>query len=386
MHSQTHLPNHHRTYFPPLTSLRFFAAFFIFLLHSSNHNLLPSVSEYIDLSHAVTFFFVLSGFVLSNAYLHKKISFSTFCVSRLARIWPTTVLSTLFVVFFIPSHLFLPFPDSAYSPVVVFFTHLVCVQSLIPLPSFYFGFNAVAWSISVELTFYIIFYFVRSWSFNSIISLLLSNITLALIGSLLLHFSHFASFSLANLDSPTWQGFIYINPISRLPEFLMGVLAHRIFILDVYGLFFRRLSLSNSKSYLWLIHIIACFFSLLLAFYAAPTLFSFIPDVTLISISQISSSFFFAIFILLILSANSQFVRLLSHKIFIVLGNSSFAFYLFHQPIMIKAAQSDGFKLLSYQLLPNNFFSVFFWTIALSLLCYTFFEKPARKLILLAVS
>ena len=119
-----------------------------------------------------------------------------FCVSRFARIWPTTVLSTLFVVFFIPSHLFLPFPDSAYSPVVVFFTHLVCVQSLIPLPSFYFGFNAVAWSISVELTFYIIFYFVRSWSFNSIISLLLSNITLALIGSLLLHFSHFASFRL----------------------------------------------------------------------------------------------------------------------------------------------------------------------------------------------
>ena len=165
MHSQTHPPIHPRTYFPPLTSLRFFAAFFIFLLHSSNHALLPSVSQFIDLSQAVTFFFVLSGFVLSNAYQHKKISFTSFFVSRLARIWPTTVLSILFVVLFIPYHLFLPLPDSAYSSALVLFTHLVCVQSLIPLPSFYFGFNAVAWSISVELVFYIIFYFVRSWSF-----------------------------------------------------------------------------------------------------------------------------------------------------------------------------------------------------------------------------
>ena len=386
MHSQTHPPIHPRTYFPPLTSLRFFAAFFIFLLHSSNHSLLPSVSQFIDLSKAVTFFFVLSGFVLSNAYQHKKISFTSFFVSRLARIWPTTVLSILFVVLFIPYHLFLPLPDSAYSSALVLFTHLVCVQSLIPLPSFYFGFNAVAWSISVELVFYIIFYFVRSWSFFSVLRLFLSNIVLVLFGSLLLHFFPVGSFSLANLDSPTWQGLIYINPISRLPEFLVGVLAHRIFILDVYGSIFQRLSFFNCKSFRSLFNTVACLFSLFFAFYAAPAFFSFLPDEALIAISQVSSSLFFAIFILFLLSHYGQFARILSHKIFVILGNSSFSFYLFHQPIMIKAAQSGGFKFLSYQLLPNNILSVFFWTIALSLLCYFFFEKPLRRLILSAVS
>ena len=196
---------------------------------------------------------------------------------------------------------------------------------------------------------------------------------------LLLHFFPVGSFSVANLDSPTWQGLIYINPISRLPEFLVGVLAHRIFILDVYGSIFQRLSFFNFKFFRSLMHIVACLFSLFLAFYAAPTFFSFLPDEALIAISQVSSSLFFAIFILLLLSHYGQFTRILSHKIFVILGNSSFAFYLFHQPIMIKAAQTGGFKFLSYQLLPNNILSVFL-TITLSLLCYSFFEKPLRSL------
>ena len=226
----------------------------------------------------------------------------------------------------------------------------------------------------------------RSWSFFSVLRLFLSNIVLVLFGSLLLHFFPVGSFSLANLDSPTWQGLIYINPISRLPEFLVGVLALRIFILDVYGSIFQRLSFFNCKSFRSLFNTVACLFSLFFAFYAAPAFFSFLPDEALIAISQVSSSLFFAIFILLLLSHYGQFARILSHKIFVILGNSSFSFYLFHQPIMIKAAQSGGFKFLSYQLLPNNILSVFFWTIALSLLCYFFFEKPLRRLILSAVS
>ena len=81
MHSQTHPPIHPRTYFPPLTSLRFFAAFFIFLLHSSNHSLLPSVSQFIDLSQAVTFFFVLSGLSFPTLISIRKSLLLLFCIT-----------------------------------------------------------------------------------------------------------------------------------------------------------------------------------------------------------------------------------------------------------------------------------------------------------------
>ena len=148
------------TYFPILTSFRFFAAFFIFLLHASNHKLIPeSISQSLDLSRAVSFFFVLSGFVLTHAYKDKNPSFMAFLNARLSRIWPVTVLSILFVFLVLPPNLYLPYSHSVYSPSIVLLSNILCVQSLVPLPTFYFGYNAVCWTISVELFFYIAFTF-----------------------------------------------------------------------------------------------------------------------------------------------------------------------------------------------------------------------------------
>ena len=67
----------------PLTSFRFFAAMAIVCFHS-----IGGAHDY--LRSGVTFFYVLSGFVL--AYVHPSLSgsveFLRFWVSRIARIWP----------------------------------------------------------------------------------------------------------------------------------------------------------------------------------------------------------------------------------------------------------------------------------------------------------
>ena len=134
-----------RPHLHSLTSLRFFAAFLVFILHSSNHDLISSSSFNIfDLSKAVSFFFVLSGFVLTYAYTSRSINTSTFYLSRFLRIWPVTIFSLLLVIIFLPANLYLPFEVSVFSPGLIFIANLFCIQSFIPIPTFFFGFTLFA--------------------------------------------------------------------------------------------------------------------------------------------------------------------------------------------------------------------------------------------------
>ncbi|ERT14322.1 acyltransferase family protein [Photorhabdus temperata] len=92
--------NHHLL---SLTSLRFFAAFFVLLSHlgylkdSDYFSWLFVYNGYIG----VTFFFILSGFVLAYSYEEKmnrkEISKRNFFVARIARIYPLHILT--FIIF-----------------------------------------------------------------------------------------------------------------------------------------------------------------------------------------------------------------------------------------------------------------------------------------------
>lgn len=85
-----------------LTSLRFFAAGLVFLYHYA-HGIPGAPRWFLSLnSHgfaAVTFFFVLSGFILAYSYLdeekpsHLKGTRSAFWISRTARIYPLYLLA-----------------------------------------------------------------------------------------------------------------------------------------------------------------------------------------------------------------------------------------------------------------------------------------------------
>ena len=139
MHETTSssLLGHFRPQLKYLTGLRFFAALFIFILHASDHGLIAKeFVQNFDLSKAVSFFFVLSGFVLSYAYHSRVVSPSQFYLSRFSRIWPITFSSLLFTLVFLPNYLYLPFSSNLNSSGVIFLSNILCVQSLIPIPSF----------------------------------------------------------------------------------------------------------------------------------------------------------------------------------------------------------------------------------------------------------
>ena len=98
-----------------LTSLRFVAALCIVVLHATNHGLLPQAwAQLLDWSKAVSFFFVLSGFVLTYAYAGRRYALAGFWRARVARIWPAAAVSILVVPLLLPRNLFLPDPASGW--------------------------------------------------------------------------------------------------------------------------------------------------------------------------------------------------------------------------------------------------------------------------------
>ena len=365
-----------------LTSLRFFAALGIFLLHANNHLLFQSelLNEF-DFSKCVSFFFVLSGFVLYYSYADRVISLKRFYFSRLIRLWPLTALSIFLVLLFLPSHIYLP---SGYGPTqsfLSFFVNILCLQSFVPIPNFYFGYNAVCWSISVELFFYLCFPFVRNLPYSKFFTLIALNSFLIILICAFLDLSEISVFSPSKLDIITLDGFAYINPIFRFPEFLFGVAAAKFFNIFwcerpkwMFLLFNTRFKYVSYCFHLTFI------FYLLCAAFQRQSFFNGLSYSVYIVSNQLKSGFLFAIIIFLLSILDNPFLAFLKGKLFVFLGRISFSFYLLHQPIMILGSQLNGLELLGIQILQPTFSSVLLFSFLTSLGSYCVVEKSILML------
>ncbi|EGQ9303728.1 acyltransferase, partial [Vibrio vulnificus] len=74
--------------FNVLDSFRGLSALFVVFFHMNIAGTMTQTSFLKKSDVFVSFFFILSGFVLSHGYLYKKISFKKFFLSRLIRIYP----------------------------------------------------------------------------------------------------------------------------------------------------------------------------------------------------------------------------------------------------------------------------------------------------------
>ena len=143
-----------------LTGLRWWAAFFVFCHHMTNLAPLP-IFEFLKYgTSGVTFFFVLSGFVLTwSAQPGTKIR--TFYRRRFARIVPLYLL-TLVAAFFVFYRVDPPAGMSWIKPISI----SVLVLSAFLLhgwsnnPTILYGGNPAGWTLSVEAFFYAYFPFV----------------------------------------------------------------------------------------------------------------------------------------------------------------------------------------------------------------------------------
>ena len=366
----------------PLTSLRFLAALCVFVLHAANHGLIETniVSKF-DFSKAVCFFFVLSGFVMEFAYHNRTYSRIKFYLARFARFWPATVTSTIFVIIILPRSLYLPEQTADIPSGLILLVNLLCLHSFFPIPSIFFSFNAVTWSISAEAFFYFVFPWVNRYSLDKIVRVILAFVAVSLLSAAVISRLPIESYDENLLNTSVWEGFVYINPLFRLPEFLIGVLAARLFLSQPFQQFRETIKSSSHKSILAysLIEIIMLLISLLLGFSFFVNTGS--PQISL-AISQITSGIAFSIVIIICSLSSSYLQKFLSFPVFVFLGEVSFGFYLYHQPVMIRSAQLGGINILGIQLMPNNLPSLFAWSLILAVCSYILVEKPLQYSIL----
>jgi peptidoglycan/LPS O-acetylase OafA/YrhL len=352
-----------------LTALRFFAAFHVVVFHMRIEGLLPPGPWWYENFAAVGYigvnlFFVLSGFILVYTYAGTGVSPRRFWQARFARIYPAYSLSLLLSApffFFAVRHLEIPF--LAWSK-----QHLVtaCVLTLGLLQSWFpqaaLTWNAVCWSLSVEAFFYLVFPILLLWNreFTSRklfwVVVLWSVVSLAT--AVLYIVVHPDGIDKINSGETTllWKNVLSFNPLVRLPEFLVGVFAGRLFLSAK-----TRPALAAPL----VLFGIAVVLALVLLADRIPR--------PLISAGFLSPSFAAIIYGLALRPGWAKFLKA---RTLILLGDASYSLYLLHPTVISLVA--DHLSSLHWALRATL---AFLAAVAASFASYYFVEEPFRKLL-----
>ena len=350
-----------------LTSLRLIAALMV-VIHHSRGSLLP-----VDLTapaiEAVSFFFVLSGFILTYSYHQRDYTIRAFYTARLTRIMPATVLSI--VLFFVLNQ---QTPNIANpDELAVTASNLLLIQAWIPLPRYYFALNAVAWSVSVEAGFYLLFPLLHRVLTQNKGRVFIIAIPL-IISSLLLGICLWKNLPFHTSTQPnqiTWIGLIYISPLARLKEFCLGMLAGHIYIQ-----LRANDSLALKNKLVLSITEIALLGLLIMGFLKVSVPLTQNPNLIGIFWYQIATGALFAGIIIVLAAENSLISQSLNSQWLLTGGEMSFSIYLFHQMLITWQAKHPW--LLSWAPVQARFMIMLCFILAFSYAIWRWFERPMR--------
>lgn len=332
-----------------LTSLRWFAATLVFVSHA-RELLLPKGTWFDRLAPqgnvGVSFFFILSGFVLVWA-ARPDTPATVFYGRRIARIYPAYAVVALVSVPLI--YLF----GEMHSPLhlVQAFLPLTLLQAWVPHYRITYSGNGVSWSLSCEAFFYLVFPFLvgpitrasRRTRFRLIVVMAAVPWVLALA-------------SRATEDQSARYLLIYTNPAARLPEFVIGM---ALAAMLRKGLRLPWLKVWHGVALVSVTYVIAGW---------APLYLRSIP-ITVVP------------FALLIFAAAQADVlgatpRLLRTPLLLKLGAWSYCFYLVHQMVLRALAQIDGITTTQGIAVSVG---AYVGGALLAGVVYTFVEHPAER-------
>lgn len=161
---------------------------------------------------------ILSGFVMSAGYWEKVLCpnfySKKFLLNRFVRLYPLHFLCLL-------GYLFLHILYFSGWDYIKLLPNIFLAQSWIPIKSIYFSGNAVSWCLSDMLFFYAMFPILVKWFSRNITKRIISVLFTVLLFYLLIMF-----FLPETLPHPL----LYIFPLFRLVDFIIGMLAYRIFV------------------------------------------------------------------------------------------------------------------------------------------------------------
>ncbi len=309
---------------------------------------------------AVSYFYVLSGFIMAIAYYRPEQPQQAFATlrywwARIARIYPVYLLALLLMIA-------AKYQTAGSEPLTVALS-VSMLQAWVP--GYPLTLNAPGWSLSVEAFFYLCFplllLLVKRYH--------LVNLTLAAgILWLITQLGHgFLLNTTAYVPRGLLHDFIFYNPLMHLNTFVIGFIA---------GAWLQKGSLDRFSAPGINIS------GLLLV--SALIIVLLITRQTLIDASGIAFDYtngliapLFLLFIVLLALNTGKISQLLQHKWLVLLGEASFSLYILQKPL-----HGIYEKLMPAGIDPNGalHFYLFVVLLTFSALCsYWFFEAPARR-------
>ena len=200
----------------PLTSLRFVFALMVFAAHC--YVIDPHFSHFLYKEGfvGVSFFFVLSGFIIAYNYQQKfqqnAVTKREFWVARFARVYPLHIATLLLSLLTGGALLAMN-----WDTVLKFCSQLFLVHPFVPQVDYFFSFNSPSWSLGCEQLFYLLFPFLALWLSNTR-RLFWVSIALGIL----------IAGGMYITPEEQIKAYWYVNPLTRLPDFLVGMLLFRI--------------------------------------------------------------------------------------------------------------------------------------------------------------
>jgi peptidoglycan/LPS O-acetylase OafA/YrhL len=300
-----------------LTGVRILAALAVYASHiQPPHGAPTAVRTFLESGYmGVTLFFTLSGFVLAINYFERlrrpnRHAIREFAVARFARIYPLYILILAYNI--VAQH--------AYGASIKgWWEHVLAIQAWDPNVFQVFNFNGPAWSVSVEVFLYACFpllVLMLALLRTPRRLLIAAAATVLCMAALALWFTLSGRSDLAWANPESAHRWLYLTPLTRLGDFVLGIIAARLYVKSRGNL---RLERAGGPLALAAVIAIVALMSWTANFYSAWSwdLAYALPSVVLI--------FGLAI------APRSRPSRLLSLPLVVLLGESSYAFYLVHQ-------------------------------------------------------
>lgn len=336
-----------------LTFTRFIAAILIVIFHYGKESPLFN-NSYIDFiivqaNIGVSYFFLLSGFVMMIAYANKeKIEWFKYFKNRFARIYPIYfgALAIILGVQVLTNSINLE----------GFLLNVFMIQSWLPEKAQIF--NPVAWSLSVEFFFYLSFPFIYNFYIKKfdlkkvLIGIILFWISSQIIFHVLLIFEPFNNIIINQ------RTFYMYNPFLHFNEFLVGV--------GTGYLYVEKMLNKSRNTDFYLIGVVLLLILVLKYNY-------------IFNLHNGALALIFSAFLILLSLNNGIITRLFKIKALVFLGEISYGIYILQFAVfslISSVTVTKYLKITDYTLI---FFFRLIFLIILSAFAYKYFETPLRN-------
>lgn len=334
-----------------LTSLRFIFAMMVFGAHCYVIDNFFSAHFFKEGFVGVSFFFVLSGFIIAYNYQHKleerKTGKRAFWIARIARVYPLHWL-TLFIAAMSGDYVV---ASGSVDWMAHFLTSLTLTNAYIPKDDYFFSFNSPAWSLCCEQLFYFCFPFLipLAKNYRRLLYAFVFVAVIVIVGMYL-------------TPQEEIKGYWYVNPITRFPDFIVGMLLFRLYE------YLKEQKITSLQGSMMEFLSVIVFMSFYLYAEEIPKVYRY------------SCYYWLPVAMVLISFALQKGIlsRLLHNRFMITGGEISYSFYLIHLFILLPYAEwqkSTDLKIEWYCSVPVLFVIIFL----LSILSYRYFEKPMNK-------